>query len=93
MREGADRKLYSAWCNMRARCHNPHASGYKYYGGRGITICKYWDNFDAFAYDMGPHPGNGLTLDRKDVTKGYEKENCRWSTHQVQLKNRRLWRS
>jgi hypothetical protein len=31
--------LYSIWKAMRQRCTNPKAKPYKYYGGRGISVC------------------------------------------------------
>src|ERR1051326_5188427 len=29
---------YSSWLSMKQRCLNPKATGYKHYGGRGLTI-------------------------------------------------------
>lgn len=37
---------------------------------------------------MGERP-TGLTLDRKNNDKGYNKHNCRWATWKVQQNNRR----
>jgi hypothetical protein len=74
---------------MHARCSNPGNPAYHNYGGRGITVCKRWDSFKAFAADMGPHPGNGLTFDRENNDKGYYKRNCRWATRRVQRHNQR----
>lgn len=33
---------------MRQRCNNPKNKAYENYGGRGITICKEWDDFAVF---------------------------------------------
>jgi hypothetical protein len=33
---------YGSWRNMLGRCENPLTNGYKYYGGRGITVCVYF---------------------------------------------------
>ena len=36
---------------MKDRCYNPNNSHFKYYGGKGITVCNEWkDNFKLF-YD------------------------------------------
>jgi hypothetical protein len=90
MRLGAEKRLYLAWISLRQRCLNPHQAKYRYYGGRGITLCKRWDSFDAFAADMGPHPGKGWTLGRQQNDKHYTKRNCRWETYQMQNRNRRI---
>ncbi len=80
--------LYRLWLSIRNRCNNPDASDYQYYGGRGITVCPRWDVYELFAADVGPHPGNGLTIDRIDVNKHYEPGNVRWATRKMQARNR-----
>ncbi len=80
--------LYETWCSMRQRCNNENYRGFHFYGGRGIKICKEWDDFWVFVDDMGDRP-EGHTLDRKDNDKGYSKENCRWATPVEQIQNRR----
>ena len=62
---------------------------YKDYGGRGIKVCKRWDNYNVFASDMGPHPGKGWSIDRKNNNGNYCKSNCRWATTKTQMRNRR----
>ena len=74
---------------MRDRCLNPNNPFYKYYGGRGITICARWDNFANFVTDMGDRP-EGMTLDRIDNDKGYSPENCRWTTKSQQQQNQQM---
>jgi hypothetical protein len=74
--------------NMMSRCYNPNATGYEYYGGRGITVCDRWkESFENFLEDMGPRPDN-MTLDRIEVNGNYEKSNCRWATNEEQGNNR-----
>jgi len=73
---------------MLQRCSNPNDSGYCWYGGRGITVCKRWHTFENFYADMGDPP-SGLTLDRKDNDGNYEKRNCKWSTPAEQRLNQR----
>lgn len=83
---------YKTWAAMRRRCNDVNHPRYEDYGGRGITVCERWNDrrkgFAAFVEDMGLRP-NGLTLDRIDVEKGYEKSNCRWATLIEQRWNRR----
>lgn len=79
----------NSWRAMRQRCLNPNAIQYKYYGGRGITICKRWDNFASFLEDMGRKPTPRHSLDRIDNDGPYSPDNCQWSTHSEQVGNRR----
>src|SRR6266571_4921270 len=74
---------YISWRAMRDRIINTDRLDYQYYGGRGITICERWKNFENFLNDMGDPPiilGIRYTLDRKDNNGNYEKDNCRWSS-------------
>lgn len=80
--------LYVAWCSMRRRCNNKNCKDYKNYGGRGISVCEDWNDFEIFVKDMESSFKDGLWLDRIENDKGYNKSNCRWSTPVEQQNNR-----
>lgn len=84
--------LYGVWSNMMTRCYNEKATQYKYYGSRGIKVCRRWHNFLYFAMDMFPR-SPGMSLDRKNNDGNYSLSNCKWSNQSEQLRNRRNLRS
>ena len=78
------------WKHMLRRCYNQNDKAYKYYGGRGISVCDRWrDDFLAFYQDMGSRPDSSLSIDRIDCEGNYEPQNCRWATAIQQRHNRR----
>ena len=79
---------WKSWVSMRERCRNPNAPKFAHYGGRGITVCQQWEDFQVFLKDMGERPA-GTSLDRIDVNGMYAPSNCRWATHKEQRHNRR----
>ena len=94
-RKGAVSPTYVTWQAMVKRCEYPGRWNFKYWGGRGITVCERWrvgdgkrSGFECFYADMGPKPF-GLSLDRTDNDKGYSPDNCRWTTRIGQARNRR----
>ena len=84
----ANTPAWISWNCMRQRCLCPKKDGYKYWGGRGVTVCDRWKHFDNFLSDMGERP-LGTTLDRKDNNGNYEPGNCRWATSTEQNRNNR----
>jgi len=82
-------KEHQAWRDMLGRCLVVTHTSYAYYGGRGITVCERWRvDFLNFLEDMG-EAAAGLSLDRIDNSGNYTKDNCRWTTWHIQMKNRR----
>lgn len=78
---------FSIWTHIIQRCDDPNN---RTYGGAGISICSEWrSSFEKFLADMGPRPSKRHTIDRKDGSRGYCKDNCRWATWGQQARNRK----
>ena len=84
---------YYSWRSMVRRCENPNQLGFKYWGGKGVTVCERWrrgdgkrSGFECFLADIGRRPF-GLSLDRIDGAGSYEESNCRWTTRIGQARN------
>ena len=82
------KRIYRIWVGMKQRCENPTCAIYYKYGGKGIKICKAWQdykNFRSWAYANGY--SDDLTIDRKSNNKGYSPSNCRWASYTTQNTN------
>lgn len=79
---------------MMSRCYNPNAGEtWKYYGGRGITVCDEWHSFPAFAMWADANGGTDMSLeiDRIDGDGNYSPENCRFVPNKINARNKRKY--
>ena len=88
---------YSVYCGMKNRCFNKNDDKYRYWGGRGISVCNRWlekkgQGFLNFFKDMGKRPSKKHSLDRIDNDEDYSPENCRWATPSEQSRNTRVFK-
>lgn len=74
--------LQHIFAGIKRRCYNPKDKAYRWYGAKGIKVCDEWiqnpEFFEEWALDNGYQ--EGLTIDRKDESKDYSPDNCRWIT-------------
>lgn len=95
-------KIYKVWLQMKHRCNCTESDygHWKNYGGRGIKVCKEWDNDFMSFYNWAIENGwndenlyksgrNKLTIDRIDNDGDYCPENCRIISHRQQQYNKR----
>lgn len=83
-------RVHRIWHHIKNRCLNKNAHNYKYYGGRGISICEEWLQFEPFLIWALSHGyTDNLTIDRKDVNGNYTPENCHWVSVKEQHYNKR----
>lgn len=86
-------RIERIYYNMISRCYNSNTPKFKNHGGRGIKVCEEWlgenglTNFNEWAINNGYD--KSLTLDRINNDGDYAPNNCRWTTNEIQHKNRR----
>jgi hypothetical protein len=83
--------LYSVWANIKQRCLNKKQPKYNDYGGRGIIICKEWENsFEIFyKWCLDNNWKKGLEIDRLDNNGNYDSGNCRFVNRSQNMNNTR----
>lgn len=92
MRNITEHPYYITWQSIKRRCYNTNTRDYKYYGGRGITVCDDW-LWDSRAFcdymDTLPPRQPGESIDRIDTNGNYSPGNVRWQCQADQIRNRR----
>lgn len=86
-----EHRLYYIWVAMNQRCYNPRCKDYRWYGAKGITVCERWQagprwersRFWNFVEDMYSTYFEEASIDRKDPSGHYCKDNCRWLPHNL----------
>lgn len=87
---GKKSSFFVIWDGMIQRCTNAHNKRYKDYGGRGINVCNEWIEYQDFrTWSLANNYVEGLSIERVDVNKGYEPNNCIWIPLKDQCKNKR----
>lgn len=91
----SDTRIYHIYHGMINRCYDESRETYKDYGARGIKVCDEWLikkgsqgflNFYNWALKNGYN--DNLSIDRINVDKNYEPNNCRWVNDKVQANNK-----
>jgi hypothetical protein len=92
-----DRRLLARWTDMCRRCNDAQHPDYPHYGGRGIKVCREWDNSNLFGFEVFKAylivnlglPLEDMSIDRIDVNGDYEPGNIQWGTAKEQRLNQR----
>ncbi len=83
-------KLSKVYHDLKSRCTDKNHPFWRYYGGRGINLCRAWKKnqmrFILWCFRNGWKAE--LEIDRKVNDRGYYPSNCRFVTHQRNMANR-----
>lgn len=81
-------RLYNIWKCMRQRCNNPKNPSYPRYGGKGVTICDEWNDYQGFRnWALSNGYDDTLSIDRINPDGNYCPKNCRWADDKTQMNN------
>lgn len=88
--------LYGIWHGINERCYNKKHASYRYYGAKGVRVCKRWQkdfkNFYDWAIGNGWKRGLYVDKDIKGNGKLYSPEECVIATHYENNKIKDSWR-
>jgi hypothetical protein len=86
-------RLWFKWSSIRGRIFDPNVKGYKNYGGRGIKMYEPWIHdakaFIDYCLTLEGNDNRKLSLDRIDNEGHYIPGNLRFTTINIQTRNRR----
>lgn len=83
-------RLWSIWKHMNDRCFKESDTNFKNYGAKGVIVCEEWKTFETFEiWSINNGYADSLSIDRIDVTGGYDPLNCRWADQETQSNNKR----
>jgi hypothetical protein len=86
-------KLRKIYYSMINRCHSEKDTAYKYYGKRGVTVCKEWREDGQKFFDWAIKNGwkTGLELDKDKLGNGllYSPETCCFLTKRENMNETR----
>jgi hypothetical protein len=86
---GQKTTLHAVWGSMIQRCTNCNHPHFKYYGGRGITVCDEWRQFVVFRdWALANGYSKNLEIDRENNDGNYTPQNCHFTTRRYNLLNR-----
>ena len=78
---GGKTRLYKIWLGMLDRCRRQTSKSWKWYGAKGIRVCKEWRSFPQFTLWAITHGyEEALSIDRINSLRNYTPTNCRWLT-------------
>jgi len=87
------KKLNSCHRGMMSRCYNEKNVEYKNYGGRGVTVCGEWHNYQNFLnWALNNGWNEALQLDKDKIVKDnkiYSPETCCFITARENTNHRR----
>jgi len=69
---------FLVWTQIKQRCNNPKATGYKWYGGRGIKCLITLEELKFLWFRDKAWKLKIPSIDRKDSNGNYTLENCRF---------------
>lgn len=77
------RQYRDIWRKMLEKCNNAKHLEYHLVGGRGITLCERWWDFELWLSDVGSCPNANHHFRRDNPEDGFHPENAGWRTRRT----------